>query len=63
MYKETTVSVLQANAKDNLQRRVLDLESEVLGSILTGGNISSLELLLSRSKDSDANTGIVANFV
>ena len=33
-----------------------------LGSILTGGNILLLEILLSRSKASDANIGIIANF-
>ena len=34
---------------------MLDIESEVLGSIITEGNI-----LFSRSKASDANTGIIA---
>ena len=36
-----------------------DLESEVPGSILTWGNILSLDFLLS----SDANIGIIANSV
>ena len=47
------------------ERRVLDLESEVmrgLGSIPTGGNILSLDFF-SCSKAFDANIGIIANFV
>ena len=47
------------------ERRMLDLESEVmrdLGSFPTGGNILSLDFFL-RSKASDANIGIIANFV
>ena len=43
------------------ERRVLELESEVLGSILTGGNILSLDFL--HSKASDANIGIIVNIV
>ena len=38
-------------------RRVLDLEPDVLGSILTGGNILSLEYFVF----ADANIGIIAN--
>ena len=44
----------------SVERIVLDLESEAIrgpGSIPTGGKI------LSRSKASDANIGIIANFV
>ena len=33
------------------------------GSILTGGNILSLDILFSHRKASDANIGIIANFV
>ena len=41
------------------ERRVLGLESEALGSILTGGNIFLLIFFLfSRSKASGANIGI-----
>ena len=45
---------------------MLDIESEVMrgqGSIPTGGNIFHWIFLFSRSKDSDANIGIIANFV
>ena len=44
---------------------VLNLESEAmrgLGSIPTGGNILSVDFFL-HSKASDANIGIIANFV
>ena len=44
---------------------MLDLESEAMrgpGSIPTGGNILSLDFF-SRSKASDANIAIIANFV
>ena len=42
---------------------MLDLESWAIGSILTWGNILLLEFLFSRSKDSDANIGIIAILV
>ena len=42
---------------------MLDLETWVSGSILTGGNILLLEFFFSRSKDSDANIGIIAILV
>ena len=45
------------------ERRVLDLESEVLGSILTRGNVLLLEFLFLLSKASDPYIGIIANFV
>ena len=44
----------------------MDLESEVMrgqGSILTEGNILSLDFLFSHSKECDANIGIIANVV
>ena len=43
------------------ERRLLDLESEVirgLGSISTGGNTLLLDFLFSQSKDENANIGI-----
>ena len=49
----------------SLCRLVLDLESEAMrgqGSIPTEGNILSLDFF-SHSKASDANHGIIANFV
>ena len=43
---------------------MLDLESWASGSIFTGGNILLLEFFLfSCNKASDANIGIIANFV
>ena len=45
------------------ERSVLDLESEARCSILTAGNILSLEFLFSYSKASAANISITANFV
>ena len=50
---------LSSTCQVSIERRVLDLESEVmrgLGSIPTGGNILSLDFI-SRSKASDANIG------
>ena len=43
------------------ERRKLDLESDVPNSILTEGNILSLNFLFSCSKASDANIGIITN--
>ena len=42
---------------------MLDLESWASGSILTGGNILLLFFVFSHSKASDANIGIIANFI
>ena len=45
---------------------MLDFKSDImrgLGSIPTGGNIFHWIILFSRSKVSDANIGIIANFV
>ena len=42
---------------------MLDLESWASGSIPTRGNILLLIFLFSRSKASDVNIGIMANFV
>ena len=54
------------NAYFSPDRRVLDLESEVMtgpGSIPTRDNIFHWMFLSSRSKASDANIAIIANFV
>ena len=40
-----------------------ELESEVPGSIFTGGNILLLKFLFSHCKASDANIGNIANVV
>ena len=45
------------------ERRVLDLESDARGSLLTGGNILLLDFLFSCGKASDANIDIVVNFI
>ena len=68
LYKEPKVSVLSLSVTSKRQvsseRRVLDLESEVPGSILTGDKHFVIGFfLLSHSKASDANIGIIANFV
>ena len=57
---ESGTSDSKSNTLVSSERRVLDLKSEVMGSILTGGKILLLEFLLSCSKASDAN---IANFV
>ena len=58
-------NLLSSTCQVSVERRVLDLESEDMrcpGSIPTGGNILSLDFF-SCSKASDANIGIIANFV
>ena len=60
MYRRQFKEPLNRARYDSSERRVLDLISEVPGSILTGGNILLLELLFSRSKAYDAN---IINFV
>ena len=59
--------LLHSKCQVSVERIVLDLESEVmggLGPIPTGGNILLLDFFLfSCSKASDANIGIIANFV
>ena len=59
-YRQPKNTVLQANAKLAQKGGVLDLESQVLDSILTGVTFYSL---FSHSKASDANIGIIANSV
>ena len=61
MFKDLLSSTCQVS----VERRVFDLESEAmkgLGSIPTWGNILSLDFI-SCSKASDANIGIIANFI
>ena len=58
-------ALLSSTCQVSVERIVLDLESEVMrgpGSIPTGGNILLMDFI-SRSKASDANIGIFANFV
>ena len=64
LYKEPK-SLSYKQMSINAEGRVLDLGSEAmrgLGSIPTGVNILSLDFI-SRSKASDANIDIIANFV
>ena len=58
MVYEQKFKDLSSTCQINSERGVLDLESEVQGFKLTGGNI-----LFSHSRASDANIGIIANFV
>ena len=61
--KEPKVCVLQANAKLAQKGECWTWNQRFSGSILNGGNILLLEILFSRSTASDANTGIIANFI
>ena len=64
VYEQGFKDPLSSTCQVSLERRVLDLELEVPGSILTGVNILSLELFLfSHSKATDASTCIIANVV
>ena len=66
LYKEPKVSVLQANDKLVKKGECLTWNQRLirgLVSIPTGGNILLLEFLFSHGEASDANIGIIANFV
>ena len=64
MYEQKSKIPLSSTCQVSSERRVLDLESEVPGLILNGGNILPLDIFLfSHSKASDANIGIIANVV
>ena len=61
VHEQKFKDLLSSTCLTSSERRMLDLESEVMRgpvSILTGGNILSLEFLFSRSKASDANIDI-----
>ena len=60
MTKEPKVSVLLAMSSW-FRKRVLDMESEALGLIPTGGKFYYRIFLFSRSKVSDANIANVEN--
>ena len=65
VHKQNFTNVLSSTCQVSVERRALDLESEAMrgsGSIPTGGNILSLDFI-SCSKASDANIGIISNFV
>ena len=55
--------LLSSTCQVSVERSTLDLESEVEWFNTHWGNIMLLELLFSHSKASDANIGIIANFV
>ena len=63
MHEQKFKDLLGSTYQMSSERRVLDLELDVPGSIVNGGNISLLEFLFSHSKASHANIGIIANFV
>ena len=64
MHEQKFKDLQSSKCQVSVERKVLDLESEAWGSIFTGGYILSLDFFLfSRSKASDANIGIIANFV
>ena len=62
MHEQKFKDLLSNTCQVSVERIVLDLESEGPGSIPTGRNILSLDFF-SRSKASDANIAIIANFV
>ena len=65
VHEQKFKDLLSSTCQVSVERIVLDLELEVmrcLGSIPAGGNILSLDFI-SCSKASDANIGIIANFV
>ena len=65
VHEQKFKDLLSSTCQVSVERIALDLESEVMrgpGSIPTGVNILSLDFI-SRSKASDANIGIIANFV
>ena len=66
MHEEKFKDLLSSTCQVSVERIVFDLESEVLrgpGSLLTGGKNFYWNILFSHSKASDANFGIIANFV
>ena len=64
MHEQKFKDPLSSTCQVSSERGVLDLESDVLGSILNGGNILSLYFFLFlHSKAFDANIGIIANVV
>ena len=63
VYEQKFKDLLSSTRQVSVERIMLDLESEVMRGLgSTGGNILSLDFF-SRSKASDANIGIIANFV
>ena len=65
VHEQKFKDLLSSKCQVSVERRVLDLESEGMrgpNSIPTGGNTLSLDFF-SRSKASDANIGIIANFI
>ena len=65
MHEQKFKDLLSSTCQVSVERRVLDLESDAMrgpGSIPTRGNILSLDFI-SHGKASDANIGIIVNFV
>ena len=61
VHEQKFKDLLSSTCQVSSERRVLDLESEVPSSILSKGNLLSLDFLFSHSKASNGNTGINAN--
>ena len=65
VHEQKFKDLLSSTCQVSVERRLLDLESEAMGGpgfISIGGNILSLDFI-SCSIASDANIGIIANFV
>ena len=62
-YEQKFKDLQSSTCLTSSERRVLDLESEVPGSIPTWGSIWLLNFLFFHSKAPDANTGIIASVV
>ena len=63
VYEQKFKDPLSSTCQVSLERRVLDLELGVRGSILTGVTFCHLNFLFSHSKATDASTCIIANAV
>ena len=63
VHEQKFKDLLSSTCQVSVERSMLDLGSEVRWFNTHWGNILLLEFLFSRSKASDANIGIIANFV
>ena len=63
VHEQKFKDLLSSTCQVSVERSMLDLGSEVQWFNTHWGNILLLEFLFSRSKASDANIGIIANFV
>ena len=63
VHEQKFKDILSSTCQANSENRVLNLESKVLGLILTMGNIFHWIFLFSHSIASDANIGVISNVV